>query len=100
MSYPDVITAADIQDEMSLIYRSMFDYINLCLKTCARKPNINILLSKTDFSYNDKGEPNYKVSLISFSAIKELGFIEKEFEKQKMYFKSQVIETNNLKSKL
>jgi hypothetical protein len=47
MPYPDVIAAADIEDEMSLMYGSMRDYSKLCVQTLQNKSvNTNILLGK------------------------------------------------------
>ncbi|MFA6527617.1 MAG: hypothetical protein WCT20_04290 [Candidatus Babeliales bacterium] len=47
MTPADLITAADIQDEMSLLRRSMRDYLLLCEKTLQQNPlSLNFLLDK------------------------------------------------------
>lgn len=59
-SYPDVITAADIEDETSLLARSFFNYGKLCLLSQKKNPAvINILLSK--------GEDFMTPSIVTFS---------------------------------
>lgn len=46
ISYPDVITGADIQDEISAAQRSLEDYIQLCIETRLKKPESkNVLLA-------------------------------------------------------
>ncbi len=47
ISYPDIITAADMEDEMSIIKGSIEDYLKLCISAMQNKPeSINIWLAK------------------------------------------------------
>lgn len=49
--YPDIVTAADIMDEMSLLKKSAKNYISLCIKTLQNKPeSTNIWLDKENYT--------------------------------------------------
>lgn len=64
--YPDVIATADIQDEMSLIKDSMYDYGKLSLLTKKKQPSsINLFLSK--------GERDLNPEIVTYSLKKVKG---------------------------
>lgn len=72
ISYPDVITAADIDDEMSILCGGLSDYYNMCIKMLQKKYNAyNILLSKI------KGP-----QLVSFSLENSKSSIKLEIDKK------------------
>ena len=52
LSSPDVITTADIQDEMCLLNRAPQDYVLLCIKTLQKKPTSNVFLSHNSKKLN------------------------------------------------
>lgn len=59
-AYPDLLTAADIEDESSVAQNAIADYVNLCVKTTQKNNNArNIWLSKynrlLEIDDNNKG---------------------------------------------
>ncbi len=79
-SYPDVVTTADIQDEMSLIKDSVYNYAKLSLLTKKKQPSsINFWLSK--------GYQNQNPEIITYSLKKVKGGEKVEIEEKFDYAK-------------
>lgn len=87
LEYPDVINAADIQDEMSQLRKSINNYLALCAKTLEKKPSsTNILLTKM---LEKNG--NYRVSLLTCAkdnipGSEEAPYTDFEKQEQKLYY--------------
>lgn len=87
LEYPDVISAADIQDEMSQLRKSINNYLALCAKTLEKKPSsINILLTKM---LEKNG--NYRVSLLTCAkdnipGCEEAPYTDFEKQEQTLYY--------------